>query len=287
MTIKYLLSRSPEALRAAIAGKRSVSVEAEFGDEIVEGSLLTLGHHGPREANPPPCVSPNLEIDDVDVVAFSHIDLDALGGALAALGMKPGPASFWRLAGFIDTHGAHKLGESGASERDISRLYAWWAWNEKHPLKLPREKGEVVDVSDHFANAFAAILAIMLGDSDALAEGRAFRKEGELLNVASFVRDLDGVVFRISERFVNHFYVLPDGEVAKACVGFNDVAGRVTVSLADPIPGISCREIVQRLWGPKAGGHEGIAGSPYEAVLTREDAERAFVELRRALREAE
>ena len=45
-------------------------------------------------------------------------------------------------------------------------------------------------------------------------------------------------------------------------MAFNQRTGAITVSLADPIEGVSCREIVQDLWGPDAGGHDGIAGSP-------------------------
>lgn len=31
------------------------TVEAEYGDDVVEGEILTLAHHGSRSNNPAPC----------------------------------------------------------------------------------------------------------------------------------------------------------------------------------------------------------------------------------------
>ena len=70
---------------------------------------------------------------------------------------------------------------------------------------------------------------------------------------------------------MNHLYVAPSGDVGRAIVAHNVYAGNITISLADPIPGVSCRDIVQGLWGPLAGGHAGIAGSPRGQVMSDED----------------
>lgn len=96
----------------------NVTIEAEYGEVCVQGSELTLAHHGPRSGNPPPCVVPQEEVRaalrrpcwDCEYyapwlcetctglgsytpqniqVGLSHLDLDALGGCMAVLGLKP------------------------------------------------------------------------------------------------------------------------------------------------------------------------------------------------------
>jgi len=70
------------------------------------------------------------------------------------------------------------------------------------------------------------------------------------------------VLVRVHVEFVNGLYIDPNGQAAKAVVAYNPAKGGVTISLADPILGVSCVEIAQALWGPLAGGRAGIAGSP-------------------------
>lgn len=58
----------------------------------------------------------------------------------------------------------------------------------------------------------------------------------------------------------------------------------VTISLEKPIRGISCREIVQELWGSEAGGHDGIAGSPRGKSMTEKDLINAAEALNNAIK---
>jgi hypothetical protein len=77
--------------------------------------------------------------------------------------------------------------------------------------------------------------------------------------------------------FVNHLYTAPNGFVGGTVVAWNKATGSITISRSEPSPGIlSCREIVQDLWGPEAGGHAGIAGSPRGRRMTDEDFENAL-----------
>lgn len=274
--MQILLGSNPDKLRESLqrageTGLSTATVEAEYGDVVVEGSLRTLAHHGPRAGAPAPCLFDNQPEGHPDVVGMSHLDLDAIGGVLALLGRKPAAASFWTLAAFVDVNGAHKLGVSGASAEDLRRLYAWWAWNEAHKVYPPRD-GSVADVEDEFLRAEAHIRAILSGDEGLLAAGDEFKAKSAKLNAESYVDCADGVVVRVASAFVNHLYDTPSGtEVGRAVVGFNPITGAVTVSLADPIPGVSCREMVQVLWGPEAGGHAGIAGSPRNKRMTFKD----------------
>jgi hypothetical protein len=98
-----------------------------------------------------------------------------------------------------------------------------------------------------------------------------------------------GVILRQSTRFANHLYTTPDGQIAKAVVTWNpgtDLSGgAITASLADPVPGVSCGEILKSLFGPEAGGHAGIGGSPRGKALPKEDAAKVAAALALALGE--
>ena len=251
-----------------------VTIEAEYGSFVWEGSLFTAAHHqkeGPYAGRhqggdqPSPCNNPNIPaLAKGGVIGVSHFDLDTLGGVLRAQGTSSGwfgasLDSFWQLAEFVDVNGPHKLDQAKASDEDLERLYAFWAWSAEN--RFPRAT-EVTDVTDFFAEAEISLAMIFCGGKDLIEAGQAFKKAGEKLNRESFVECDGGVIVRVGPAFCNHLYVTPEGTVAKAVAHFNTVTGSVTVSLADPIEGVSCREIVQALWGPEAGGHDAIAGSP-------------------------
>lgn len=53
--------------------------------------------------------------------------------------------------------------------------------------------------------------------------------------------------------------------------------------VAAPVPGVSCSELVQELWGPEAGGRDTIAGSPRGRAMTLADANKAVIRLQALL----
>ena len=262
---------------ATLAAQTSahVTVEAEYGSMVWEGSLFTAAHHqaeGPFAGRhqggtqPSPCNNDAIPaLDLMGTVGVSHFDLDTLGGVLRAWGMTGffggRMESFWDLAEFVDVNGPHRLAQAGASEEDLERLHAFWAWSSEN--RLPRAE-EVTDVTKFFAEAESVLRRILQGEGDPelLRAGRDFREAGEKLNRESLVQVVSDVAVRCSPGFTNHLYALPHGAPCKAVAAYNTSHGSVTVSLADPIEGVSCREVVQALWGPDAGGHDGIAGSP-------------------------
>ena len=63
-----------------------------------------------------------------------------------------------------------------------------------------------------------------------------------------------------------------DQEVKKATATLNTKTNAVTVAFEDGgNPSKSARAIVQGLWGPEAGGRDGIAGSPRGVVMGTKD----------------
>ncbi len=52
---RFLLSLNQANLAQAIAGRPSATVEAESGNTVVSGSIITMAHHGPRAGQKTPC----------------------------------------------------------------------------------------------------------------------------------------------------------------------------------------------------------------------------------------
>lgn len=224
----------------------------------------------------------------VEAIGISHVDLDTMGGILAILGSKPIAPSFWELAAFVDVHGPHKLSESGASDEDLRRLYAVWAWQQAHRSELDtrttKEKPVKFFTIDHFNPWFKALQEILGGSEELLNLGDEFRKAGEALNAASFVEAADGVIVRVSDTFINHLYVTPDGDVCEAVVALSTRTHGITVSLADPVEGFSVGEFLQDHFGPEAGGRNVIGGTPRGQFMKLSDLLDVYDSLRKRLR---
>jgi hypothetical protein len=261
-----------------------LSVEAEYGDFVAEGTLYTAAHHqgsGPfagrhvvKGGRPAPCNDPLIPLAGKwDHVLISHVDLDTIGGVMRAGGQhqdlfEPDYQEFWDTAEFVDTHGAHKLPED---HPQAERMYAVWAFLKRHREAYPRDS--VVEVTEFLRLAGVAIKAILTGQDtefkahELMSHGKYLKEDEDSLSEASWVQTFGHgtpaiIAVRVSEEFTNNLYRDPEGTLCAAIVAFNTVQGSVTISLAEPVEGVSCRDIVQSLWGDEAGGHEGIAGSP-------------------------
>lgn len=344
--MKILMSSSADALAAALAPyTRTATVEAEYGDRVVEGTVVTLAHHGPRKSEPCPCSDEAEERlrrrffwgPHVEAIGLSHLDLDALGGVAALIGKRPSDRYFWRAAELVDVRGPHRLdailrevrgwayscagayyhaecegmgivpddaSETESASRSAARveehvrrsLQAWWAWSRDHRVVAPRDG--VADVTVQVMEALGVLRDLldvygsMASDEykaraarrkALLAAGDRLAADDAAIDAHSWVRAEGAVAVRVSDQFVNMLYNRA-GKEYRAVAAFNTATGAVTLSLAEPVAGVSCRSIVQALWGPEAGGHDGIAGSPRGRVMTRDDLDQAARAISEVLR---
>jgi hypothetical protein len=266
------------------------TIEAEYGSEVVEGAVHTSAHHQPHMRDwPAPCMDKALTAlrRPEGVALLSHVDLDSFGGALRLLPefddlFGAANESFWRLAEWVDTRGPHRIGEAPEDlQPSLPALRAYWAWAAEAP-RFDRDK--VHDVSENVRAAGDAVRLILSGDAGMLAAGEQRREAEAALNAATAVRAVGRVFVRSTDgEFVNHLYTSPDGVRFAALAVYNSKVGTVTVSLAEPIEGVSCRKVVQSLFGPLAGGHDGIAGSPRGEVISFEAVESAAEALNTAI----
>jgi len=300
--MKIYISNSAEKMASM---NLDATVEAEYGDRCVTGSILTLAHHGARGNRPCPCSIPNLPDLGITTIGVSHIDLDTIGGILAIIGQKPDKEnwvrSFWKAAAQIDLMGVHKLHQIDLGEiMVLNSLNAWWAFSESSEGRVfaPRD-GSVteVDLSLHFKTLYKLLIPAPTGDRDTnqngefeyltwdsperlalIDAGKKWATSKEELEQSSYRGVYGDVLVRESDQFVNHLYFHRD-QLYKVVVGFNTTRGAITVSTADPIEGFSCVEFVKSIWGHKAGGHSGIAGSPRGEIFTLADANAVAIKL--------
>jgi hypothetical protein len=292
---RILLCSNPENLKAA---QPHITVEAEYGDTVVAGSLATFAHHGSRAGNPAPCIDVRarglgdqiqwtagnlLDPGAAFIIGLSHFDLDSLGGVVRVMGILSGIGSheFWDLAAQADVNGPHTLDRGHPC---YGQLAAFWAWSETHRLYAPRD-GSALDVTEKIKESIGALRSCIGRAKDFIKAGEDLLAREANLNSASYCECEGGVIKRLSGSFTNHLYGTPVGELQKAVVALNDAQGSVTVSFATPIPGVSAKDIVQSLWGPEAGGRDVIAGSPRGRKMTTDDLNNAYRAVVNALAE--
>ena len=120
----------------------AVTIEAEYGQYVAEGTMYTAAHHQPTgpysDSTNSPCTDINIPVIESGTVLLSHIDLDSIGGSLRTqLGakdlFKENNQDFWNFAGFIDINGAHQMDmylDIPEKQKLIDQITAFWAWQE-------------------------------------------------------------------------------------------------------------------------------------------------------------
>lgn len=252
--------------------KAEATVEAEYGDECVEGTMVTLAHHGVRSNNPAPCNTTVDKILPFATILVSHIDLDTLGGIFALQGIKPKDDDFWQAAEYIDVNGAHHIHELPQGIQD--KLNAYYAYNAAHPRQRCTE---VTDVTSQIDDWFDIIKSIidedypmhdqLISDGKKWAESRSKEVEEMLVKEDKHLR-----VFDTTGIFCGASYYSPQQDViCDATIAYNEKFQSITLAFEDGGKSFNAREIVQSLWGPEAGGRAGIAGSPRNVSMSKDD----------------
>lgn len=258
----------------------TITVEAEWGGMVLKGSVFTACHHQPGQEDwPAPCNNPSIPVIEEGIVALSHLDHDCIGGTLRAMGCSelfmPEFDSFWALAEDADKNGPKVL--VNHSQEDQDRMNAIWAFLKTLPF-TPRDA--VKDVTQTILDCRDIFWKVLNGDEKLLRVGREWVEYNRVLDTDSLISVKNGVQKRIIKSldpatgrpgFVNHLY-----NEDRAIATFCEPLGTITISLKDPIEGVSCREIMQALHGKEAGGHDGIAGGRREGGHSMEEFETTY-----------
>ena len=277
-----------------------VTVEAEYGAFVWEGRLYTAAHHQPAlspyagrhvrpDGRPSPCNDDAIPVlHSGGLVGCSHLDLDTFGGLLRTESdhthlFGPDSAPFWDLAEQVDVRGPHRLQDLGTPALR-NQVRAFWAWCRRQHVPDDR----VSDISFLVREAALIVLEILVEVPHRINEGVALLDAETESNRTTFVHASGRVILRHLNDpggFVNGLYRCPDGTLEEGVVTWSRPKGSITLSIAEPSshPNIDCRALAQTLWGPEAGGHVGIAGTPRGSRYGFEEAERACVALRSLL----
>jgi hypothetical protein len=283
---KIIISSNPKSLKDELSKyQHTATVEAEYGDITILGSVITLAHHGKHSNNLCPCLymidHPNVKFN-LDAIGISHFDLDTLGGILYLLQINIMSSKFWRLAADIDIKGIHNV-DTGELTELFDAFYAFSSVNRIYP---PRDGSiQEIDIEVEKYIEFFQLLndcEISERNSDKhnqiLENGQKWRKELETLKSESFLRSTRnsktgiGMILRSSPKFVNNLY----DDLHQIIVGYNPATKRITLSKADESIPLDCDKIMKNYFGDEAGGHSGIAGTPRDKEVYLEHAEMLY-----------
>lgn len=282
MDIRVMFAPNADVARSASA---DVTIEAEYGSYVWEGTQFTAAHHqsegkyaGRHQGGtqPAPCNNSEIPVLTEGTIGVSHMDLDTLGGIARAMGCHYllRYEGFWNLAEFVDVSGPHKLKNANASDIDLCVLYAFWAWSQENRLDRATQ---LTDITDYVIKAMDALYACLELDSVMIEAGRKFRAKEEALNKSSLVKVVGTVAVRRAETFVNHLYTTVEGVECETVLTLNTKFKSITLSSSDGQ--VDCCAVMQKVFGPDAGGHKGIAGSPRGIEYTDEDLDKVLAVL--------
>lgn len=248
--------------------KVEATVEAEYGTNVLKGSVATLAHHtGEYKAHPAPCNNKEVPVLASGTIVVSHLDLDTMGGVMALMGIKPAHDDFWSVAEYIDLNGPHNLNKVSLLSKEM--IEAYWAWcsNGHYAQKVD----VVTDVTDLVFLHAEAIARIIHGDISLIQRGREWAKEVKMKVEACLKYEDDFIRAFVTDNVFcsSSYYSELTNTMASVTVVYQTTEKKITIATCDG--SISCVEVVQDLWGPEAGGHDGIAGSPRGKVKTEKD----------------
>lgn len=282
--INIYLTTDPELGKSV---NPDITVEAEYGATVVEGSLYTAAHHQPMgtrygQQRPAPCNDQDIpSLMSVDrngaggTILISHIDLDTLGGVARAMNLtkmfRPRYESFWELAEYVDNNGVHKLMTQNPSEKDVKRLNAWWNIQSK---TTRFEFGKLHNVTEYISELLNSLCNCLEMREEEIQAGVDFKAKADELNKKSFVKVESGVILRKADSFVNHLYEIPESqEIGECIVAYNAKFKSITASLADNRE-FDMGDVMREFFNdPEAGGKKGIGGGNRNLQYTFEQAE--------------
>ncbi len=177
------------------------------------------------------------------------------------------------------------------SEEDQDRMNALWAYLKSLPFT---SRDKITNVTENIMGCSKVIQEILEGDTSRLETGRQWVKynaelaDSSLHSILPLRRIEGGLQVRVVKEldpatgkggFVNHLYG-NDAAIAAFC----QPLGTITISQKNPeVTKVVCREVMQSLFGPEAGGHAGIAGGKREGGHTLTEFEKTVTTFQKAL----
>lgn len=247
-----------------------VTIECEYGKNVLEGNLLTLAHHVEEYKHcPAPCVVDiELELPENAVIAVSHLDWDVVGALTGLYKKKKNDPSFWNAVEFIDLNGPHHLYRFSEEIRD--KMNAYWCWTSKH-YRLPANQKEVTDITFIVEKHVEAIEKILNGDRELLEAGRVWEKHlAKRVEKCLVKENKDLRIFVTNDvKCTSSYYSAKQRSMVPLILEYNTSTKRIRMSSHNS--SLDVVGIMVDYFGEEAGGKEGIACSPRNKEIEWDD----------------
>lgn len=272
---KVLLAPTYE-LAVPFEHKIEATVEAEYGSNVIHGTRITLAHHTDEYKH---CGAPiNTIVDDtVTEILVSHLDLDTIGGIMNITGNSIHDKEFAAAAEFVDVHGPHHLFKF---PKQKAKIEAYWAWDRINNERI--NATEVIDVTDRVIASIEVIERIINNDNELLRQGAEWSQQSSG-KVESYLISENNIVrtFHTNDAFCNAAYYSPNlNTIVPFIISYHNVFKSISVSCENAqAHNFNAKNFVQKLWGEKAGGHAGIAGSPRGEEMSLSDVFNAITQI--------
>ena len=253
----------------------AMTIGSEFGAYVCEGQKYTSHLFQDMEDKVFPCFDESMPVlEENDVVLISSFCIGTFGGLLKASGDTEvlGFKSFWEAVETSYRKGAHKL-----LLDDSHRVYLGYR-SLLLDLMQDFSRHEREDMTGLFNQIKGVLLEALKEKKGEIWDRGAFEEKRQVeLNSSSFVMmtKLGVLVRRSPHTRTEHLLADPDGNEGIACISFTEFSGRIYLSFADEIKGLTCGEIASELWGDSAHGTSMWGVSPSEVVLGEGDFYRA------------
>lgn len=280
--LRIKLGSSLEAAKNLVARFNGpvATIEAEYGSQVIQGEI-TLAHHVQGWETAPSLSENNLlekagiEIDPtMDYVLVSHIDLDTVTGIMALIGKYDVPQDVKEGINFVDCNGQHHLFSEKVSEGARRVILAYIGYSSINRAPFGQEDvTEYVHALMESFNTEANYEAGLKLVSDRTKEAEESLVIG-LNGIAVLEQAADSKVFGL-----NSEYMLK-GQEYNYIIVYSNKFKSVTVSSRLGAKDVLNMSLVMKdLFGPEAGGHAGIAGTPRGVEFTSQDAMKVFAHL--------
>lgn len=265
-----------------------VTIGAEYGSEVIQGSKLTLIYNEEHLVTPQLCLGENIDVlPDTDhlVIGLRQIDLNTLGGLMRVLEWKNGDESFWEMVAEVYRLGAHNLDKITNEQMNsllnrmtkeeaedlisynVKCLNAMWALLQKKRIYRP-DRGKVMDITSRVSsmiNIIRNILDIETDTPDEFAEGDKYAIKKLELDETSYRATIGRTIVRSSSCFVNDIFRDKD-----MVVTFNENNKSIILSRSNDEVNLDCKEIMRTLFGSFVYGRSGTAVTPIDVEYNRE-----------------
>jgi len=281
--VKILLAPTLEIAKTIDA---DITIEAEYGDETIKGTLYTSAHHGKNQGNPAPCNDDNIPIILEGTILLSHLDLDSIIGCMRALGivLDERLSMLVNAIEYIDVNGPHHLYKYGWQTKMF--LNAYWAWNfskgrQERITELTDVRQQVLETINVIEEIILQMAGVGKNEIDYINDGKKWAEnvqketESKLKKETKYYR-----LFSTDRVFCGASYYSPqENTIIPAIISYNEKFKAITLSFEDSGKKFKADEIMKELFGPGAGGKSGIAGTPRGIEFTFEDTRKVISKL--------